>query len=89
MQVVTHSLKIDQSFIRDIFKDPEDAIIIQTIIQMAKNLNLKTVAEGVETKDVLDCISNYGCDEVQGFYFAKPMGAQDFVSYFSQKEFHS
>ena len=82
-------LKIDQSFIRDIFKDPEDAIIIQTIIQMAKNLNLKTVAEGVETKDVLDCISNYGCDEVQGFYFAKPMGAQDFVSYFSQKEFHS
>lgn len=79
-------LKIDRSFIKDICKDQEDAIIVKTIIQMAKSLNLKTVAEGVETKEVLEIIKSHGCDEVQGFYFAKPMCAEDFVHYFSQRE---
>ncbi len=64
-------LKIDQSFVRDILRDQEDAAIVQTIIQMAKNLNLKTIAEGVEDKNVLAVIESYGCDEVQGYHFAK------------------
>lgn len=68
-------LKIDKSFIQNLLQDQEDAIIVQTIIQMAKSLNLKTIAEGVEDKTVLDTIYNYGCDEVQGYYFAKPMEA--------------
>ncbi|WP_263831755.1 PAS domain S-box protein [Sulfurospirillum oryzae] len=80
-------LKIDQSFVKDISKDQEDAIIVKTIIQMAKSLNLKTIAEGVETKEVLEIIKSHDCDEVQGFYFAKPMCAEDFIHYFSQKEF--
>lgn len=74
-------LKIDQSFVRDIVNDKEDATIVNTIIQMAKNLNLKTIAEGVENKDVLDILESYGCDEVQGYYFAKPMDAVAFDAY--------
>ncbi len=80
-------LKIDKSFVQDILKDQEDAIIVGAIIQMAKSLNLKTIAEGVETKEVSEIIKSHGCDEVQGYYFAKPMCAEDFVHYFSQREF--
>ncbi|MDD3343050.1 MAG: PAS domain S-box protein [Sulfurospirillaceae bacterium] len=68
-------LKIDQSFIKNILQDQEDAVIVQTIIQMAKNLNLKTIAEGVENEAVLNAVQNYGCDEVQGYHFASPMPA--------------
>lgn len=74
-------LKIDQSFVKDILRDQEDAAIVQTIIQMAKNLNLKTIAEGVEDKNVLAVIESYGCDEVQGYHFAKPMKPLDFEAY--------
>ncbi len=75
-------LKIDKSFVQDILKDQEDAIIVQTIIQMAKNLNLKTIAEGVENQDILKLISNFGCNEVQGYHFAKPMDAIAFKEYY-------
>lgn len=76
-------LKIDQSFVQDILTDQEDAAIVRTIIQMAKNLNLKTIAEGVENEHVLALIDNFGCDEVQGYYFAKPMEATDFEKYYT------
>ncbi len=75
-------LKIDQSFVRDILKDQEDAAIVRTIIQMAKSLNLKTIAEGVEDGQVLAVIDSYGCDEVQGYHFAKPMEANIFERYY-------
>ena len=74
-------LKIDQSFVRDILKNNDDKAIVRTIIQMAKNLNLKTIAEGVEDKHVLDIIASLGCDEVQGYYFAQPMEAIAFEKY--------
>ncbi|HEX5329119.1 PAS domain S-box protein, partial [Sulfuricurvum sp.] len=74
-------LKIDQSFVRDILQDRDDAAIVKTIIQMAKNLNLTTIAEGVENQEVLSIIQEFGCDEVQGYHFAKPMSADDFELY--------
>jgi EAL domain-containing protein (putative c-di-GMP-specific phosphodiesterase class I) len=74
-------LKIDQSFVRDILEDREDAAIVKTIIHMAKNLNLKTIAEGVENAQVLSVIDAYGCDEVQGYHFAKPMSPSEFELY--------
>lgn len=76
-----NKLKIDQSFVRNIIEDKEDAIIVKTIIQMAKNLNLKTIAEGVEDAEVLAAIKTCGCDEVQGYHFAKPMEASEFEKY--------
>lgn len=75
-------LKIDQSFVRDILKDKEDASIVRTIIQMAKSFNLKSIAEGVENQEVLDVICEFGCDEVQGYHFAKPMEAKEFENYY-------
>lgn len=77
-------LKIDQSFVRDILTDREDAAIVKAIVQMASSLSLKTVAEGVEDANVLSVIDAYGCDEVQGYHFAKPMEAAEFESYYSR-----
>ncbi|MDD2950555.1 MAG: EAL domain-containing protein [Sulfuricurvum sp.] len=79
-------LKIDQSSVRDILKDREDATIVKTIIQMAKNLNLKTIAEGVEDANVLAVIDAYGCDAVQGYHFAKPMGVSEFEKYYRERK---
>jgi len=74
-------LKIDQSFIRDIASDPDDSAIVGAIIQMAKSLKLRTIAEGVETLGMLDYLRHLGCEEAQGYHFARPMPAADFVGY--------
>ena len=80
-------LKIDQSFVRGVLQDREDAVIIKAIVQMASSLNFKTIAEGVEDVNVLDTIKSYGCDEVQGYHFAKPMEALDFETFYSKFPF--
>ncbi|MDD5241851.1 MAG: EAL domain-containing protein [Sulfuricella sp.] len=77
-------LKIDQSFVRDMVNDPSDAAIIRAIIQMAKSLNLKTIAEGVEDKQTLDFLRLNHCDEAQGYHFARPIPADDFFAYVSE-----
>jgi diguanylate cyclase (GGDEF)-like protein/PAS domain S-box-containing protein len=71
-------LKIDLSFVRDILSDPESASIARTIIAMAHNLNLRAIAEGVETKDQLEYLRLHGCDEIQGYYVSRPVNAQEF-----------
>ena len=74
-------LKIDQSFIRDMADDPNDAAIVRAIIQMARSLNLKTIAEGVEDERLLALLRLQHCDEAQGYYFARPMPSGEFVQY--------
>ena len=69
-------LKIDQSFIQNIDINRGDEVIIQAIITMAKNLNLEILAEGVETQKQLDFLKSKKCGEVQGFYFSKPLRAE-------------
>lgn len=66
-------LKIDREFIRDAVSDPDDAAITVTIINLAHSLKLKVVAEGVETEGQINFLRFHGCDEIQGFYFAKPL----------------
>jgi diguanylate cyclase (GGDEF)-like protein/PAS domain S-box-containing protein len=72
-------LKIDQSFIHDLAKDPDDAAIVRAIVQMARSLGLRTIAEGVEDRHVLDHLRLYRCDEAQGYFFSRPVPAAKFV----------
>ncbi|WP_153108813.1 putative bifunctional diguanylate cyclase/phosphodiesterase [Propionivibrio limicola] len=74
-------LKIDQAFIRGLATEQEDAAIVRAIIQMARSLGLRTIAEGVETKPVLDLLHLYHCDEVQGYYYSPPLPAREFAAY--------
>ncbi|MCE9551243.1 MAG: EAL domain-containing protein [Betaproteobacteria bacterium] len=73
-------LKIDQSFVRDITVDSDDAAIVSTIINMARTLKLKVIAEGVETAEQLSFLKNQECDEMQGYYFSKPMPPEKITS---------
>jgi EAL domain-containing protein (putative c-di-GMP-specific phosphodiesterase class I) len=72
-----NKLKIDQSFVKNLPDDEEDAAIIKAIIALAKSLKFQIVAEGVETKEQKDFIVACGCECIQGYYYAKPMSADD------------
>lgn len=75
------SVKIDRSFVRDLPQGPRDCALAQATIAMAHALGLRAVAEGVETAEQLAFLQHHGCDEVQGYHFAKPMTATDLTAF--------
>lgn len=74
-------LKIDRSFVKDLTKDEDDAILIEAILSMAQSLKIKVVAEGVETKEQLAFLNEHGCDFGQGYLFSKPLSEEDFLNF--------
>ena len=76
-----YKLKIDQSFIRDISIDSEDKAIVGAVISMSKSLGFQTIAEGVETISQLKYLREQGCDEIQGYYYSKPLPVAAFEAF--------
>jgi EAL domain-containing protein (putative c-di-GMP-specific phosphodiesterase class I) len=74
------ALKIDRSFVADALTDAADAAIVRTIIDMAHTLDFTVVAEGVETDGQMAFLRQFGCEQGQGFFFARPMIAKDFTA---------
>ena len=75
-------VKIDRAFIKDTPSNTDDVAIAKTIVAMAQALNLSTVAEGVETADQLELMKAMGCNQIQGYYFSRPLEANDFLDYY-------
>ena len=80
-----HSIKIDRSFVKDMMNHSEDASIVKTIISMAHSLNMRVIAEGVETNEQMAFLDKHECDEIQGFLISRPLSAHDFTG-FVEKE---
>jgi len=75
-------VKIDRAFIKDTPANTDDVAIARTIVAMAQALNLSTVAEGVETAEQLELLKNMGCNQIQGYYFSRPLAADDFLTFY-------
>ncbi|MEE9355269.1 MAG: EAL domain-containing protein [Methylococcaceae bacterium] len=80
-----NQLKIDQSFVHDIDKDPNSAVIVETIVAMAKHLGLNVIAEGVETEAQKQFLLQKDCQLFQGYYFSKPLTAKQFEAFLSKE----
>jgi EAL domain-containing protein (putative c-di-GMP-specific phosphodiesterase class I) len=78
------TLKIDRSFINDLPQDKDDAAIVKAIIALSKSLNIEVIAEGVETQEQLEFLLNEGCNNIQGYYYSKPLPADEFRAFLFQ-----
>jgi EAL domain-containing protein (putative c-di-GMP-specific phosphodiesterase class I) len=81
-------LKIDRSFINDIHDDDNDAAIAKSIIGLAHNMQMRVVAEGVENERQAEWLRDKGCDQAQGFFYAKPMTAKQLENHFHNGRFY-
>ncbi|MGE8203217.1 EAL domain-containing protein [Heyndrickxia sp. NPDC080065] len=80
-----NSLKIDQAFIKNIFTDAKDTALVQTIIDMAHNLDLKVIAEGIESSEQLYYLQQRQCNEGQGYFFSRPIPAEEMLRVFDRQ----
>ncbi|WP_252973667.1 bifunctional diguanylate cyclase/phosphodiesterase [Vibrio navarrensis] len=83
-QLPVNELKVDKSFVLNMIENNNDRIIVSSTIELAHNLGLRVVAEGVETRELLDALAALQCDEAQGYYINKPMPINEFVAWRDQ-----
>jgi diguanylate cyclase (GGDEF)-like protein len=81
-----NELKIDRSFVYHMHRDPNDAVIVQSVIDLGRNLGLHTVAEGIEDDETWEHLRRLGCDSGQGYLLARPMPAESLVGWLTEKE---
>ena len=81
-------IKIDRSFVSNMLGRVEDFTIVRATIELGKNLGLRVVAEGVQDRETFDRLGDFGCDEAQGFYIARPLDRDDFWAWVSTREAH-
>jgi EAL domain-containing protein (putative c-di-GMP-specific phosphodiesterase class I) len=79
-------LKIDRSFVSSMTINPHDAVIVRSLVELSRNLGLRTVAEGVESKDAWDRLREFGCEQAQGFLISRPIPAAQFVSWLATQK---
>ncbi|HWR96372.1 MAG TPA: EAL domain-containing protein, partial [Arenimonas sp.] len=85
-QLPIDTLKIDKSFVREIGPNANDNTLVQTIIALGHSLGMTMIAEGVESLEHLDTLKSFGCDEIQGYWLAKPMTASDCLAFIQEHE---
>lgn len=78
-------LKVDQSFVRDVVRDNDDAAIVRAMVNLAHNLGMKVIAEGVEEKEQIEFLRSAGCDMLQGYFFSRPVDADSIVKVLEKK----
>jgi EAL domain-containing protein (putative c-di-GMP-specific phosphodiesterase class I) len=83
-QLPLDALKIDRTFIKDLTPNSTDAEIVRMIVSLSRQLNLTSIAEGVETQPQLDCLRSLCCDAVQGYLFSPPVSAEEFICWLQQ-----
>jgi EAL domain-containing protein (putative c-di-GMP-specific phosphodiesterase class I) len=80
------TVKVDKSFVLHMIKDQNDAQIVRSTIELAHNLGLKVIAEGVENREIWDRLLELGCDEAQGYYLSRPLPAAEITEWFHRSE---
>jgi len=80
-------IKADKSFVMTMCSVSDDAVIVRSIIDLAHNLGVRVVAEGVEDRATMDLLNEYGCDEAQGYYFSRPLRGEDLLKWLATSQF--
>jgi len=86
LEMLIDEIKIDMSFIRKIGENPKTKSIVHSIIGMAHEIGIKTVAEGVETEEQVSFLRQSGCDYIQGYYYSKPLPEEEFVEFLEKAD---
>ena len=74
-------LKIDRTFVQDIGRDEDDQTIVQTVIAMSHAMGIKVIAEGAESTEQVSFLESKGCDEIQGFYYSRPLTLENLEAF--------
>ena len=88
-QLPMNEIKIDKSFVMKMMQDPQAAVIVKSTIELGHNLGLKVVAEGVESREIWDRLTQWGCDTAQGYYMSRPLPEDQLIKWLAESDWAS